>query len=557
VSWESVKTALLSMNRQAAEFLQSDTAVLLLAIISAAVLLVLIFSGLLRRIFSSMTWAQIFMLLAAPYLAGGLVFPQTGSYQAIERVLGADSTVVHILKMLHVGKLYSSPAFIIIFDLILLSTAFCSLRRLFSFLTRERKGERTKAQLQHMNGYVAMRLPEEIEKSPEEHVKKALRKIGIRPVKLPAGVRRKGIGGLFMSVAWHFGLALLLLGCVITYFGAFEGQVTLRRGETKNVPLRSDDTLWAKLEKMAASGLAAVKSPKSPQPKTAAPQLRVTLKEFKVRWAETASFDHPRHRIVKADTKRPVKLVDRMATGLEAGFKLFQEKLKKSVHKIEMKLDPAPKVPLSFRSDLQIADPKKGMFEGSTRVNRPLRHGKIRLYQVAYSYDIEFAVLGKGTVKAATYKPFSLPGTERKFIATVKTGVLKKLDGTEQPLSPVVTVYPLPTKAEREFARPVFDEIVLHEGKQGDVLGLKVTPKVVGASSILQYCYDPALPLLRIGMIVVLVALAVRIYLPRYRVRYLLEVSEARAVLHVVGSEQGLFADGPRLLKKLKSRLNA
>ena len=32
---------------------------------------------------------------------------------------------------------------------------------------------------------------------------------------------------------------------------------------------------------------------------------------------------------------------------------------------------------------------------------------------------------------------------------------------------------------------------------------------------------------------------------------------EARAVLHVVGSEQGLFANGPKLLKKLKSRLHA
>jgi len=531
---------------KASDFLHSDGAIIIISAVSAAVLIVLVFSGLLRRIFSSMVWAEIFLILLAVLLAAGVLIPQTGTYETVEKLFGKESKVVSAIKTLELANVYSSPGFVILLDILLLATFICGITRLFTFATRKRTGDVTKEELQHSPGYLAIRLSVRAERNPERYVTEALRRIGWGKVKLPSGSRRKGVGGLLMSALWHVSLAALIFGCVVSRFAAFDGEVRLMLGKAQTIPTSRSDTLWNKFKSLRETIVKTAVGAERKKQQKAPPTVTVSLQDIKQRWAETVSLVYPTKGEVTGELR---DLECPVCRGLSAGLDVFLNRLKLTLTfgeaGLKTKADEAPTRLLSSEGVLKIATPKGDLYNGVIAINRPLRFKRIYFFEERPAFDVEILAGGRRFV-VKERQAFSIPNEGGKFeVARVIDGTVVSKSGEETDTKPIIVLRNLGTK--REF--------VLREGAAGKVGRTTVAARVAGRGCVVRYRYDPGVPILAVASLIILIALIGRIYLPRYHIRYLLEKGADRAVLHVVGSEHGLFANGARLIRGLQKSL--
>ncbi len=299
---------------------------------------------------------------------------------------------------------------------------------------------------------------------------------------------RKGPWPEGVSLLYHLGMGVAIVGFILSALFSFEGDVTLYPGQPQRVPTVSAHTGFHRFTHDEADTLL-------PDDR----YVELTLKEFITEWELYRSEENP-------DGKY---------------------------------------YPKDWMSDLAIVDDDGAPLERLVEVNRPLRVSGLTFYQMAYEQEFDVVVsVGPEEVErvsAAAYSPFTLESIGGTFHpGTLRVGTLYEKYHDTRPVVPHVTLSWQPPEEPVELDTVVgagkdTAAVVVVEGSgppkervdlgvlsaeeplehQGYVLTLENPYE----GSVLSYRHDPGVATLYISITAFLIGLVIRTYWPSYRVQ--------------------------------------
>lgn len=300
-----------------------------------------------------------------------------------------------------------------------------------------------------------------------------------------------------VSLLYHLGMALAVIGFVISALTSFEGMVTLYPDEPVTVATVSRETgAFAFRERLADWTVGGWRPFEAARPDTTVFEGRsvtLTLDEFVTEW----EYFHDKH------------------------------------------------YPKDWLSRVRVTGEGGGTCPYEVEVNRPLRVAGLTFYQMAYDQSFDVVVLKDGVeierVAAQAYAPFTLESVGGMFFpGTMRVGTLFQRYYEPRPLVPHVPLRwkaPMPETEEHsaeaadtteaEIAPPPRPERIevgdLSAGEPLDVEGVTLMLENPYEGSVLSYRHDPAVPLLYVAVTSFLLGLAIRTYWPSYRVNLWIE----------------------------------
>ena len=300
---------------------------------------------------------------------------------------------------------------------------------------------------------------------------------------------RKGPWPEGVSLLYHLGMGVAIVGFFLSAVFAFEGDITLYPDEPVRVPTVSADT-WLHRHTHAEGD-------------TLIPEDRyveLTLKEFITHWELYRNDDNP-------DGKY---------------------------------------YPRDWMSDLTVVDDDGNSFEKMVEVNRPLRVSGLTFYQMAYEQEFDVVVSLEGEeverVRANAYVPFALESVGGMFFpGTLRVGTLYEKYRETVPVVPHVTISWQPPEepveedtlavAEADSAAATehggghgsgaerVDLGVLSAEEPLEHEGYVLTLENPYEGSVLSYRHDPGVTPLYIAITAFILGLVIRTYWPSYRVQ--------------------------------------
>ena len=316
----------------------------------------------------------------------------------------------------------------------------------------------------------------------------------------------RGFPYWWLSWAYHIGMVLAIIGCFVTFFTAFEGEVTLWPQKEEKISLYSPDTRINKLKKRLGLRV------KEKEPER---EFSLLLEDFKTDYYQTIRIKYPK------------KLLSRLA--IATGFK-----------GIELQRDEGL-YPKLYRTSFKIKIPEGEEIEATTMVNHPFRTKGLTLYQMGYDQRVTLLINGKEK-EVEIFKPFEIEGLKEKFmLKAVQHGRVFRKDGTTSEVKPRVELFRV-----KKFSRPE-SIAMLYMGKAEDVKGVMITFKDYKEGSVLSYRVDPGVWIIGIAALFVFVGLCARVYGGFYRVR----VFQKQGEIYINISTRGLRANRDKILSRI------
>jgi cytochrome c biogenesis protein ResB len=346
----------------------------------------------------------------------------------------------------------------------------------------------------------ALRLPGGIASAKKALTAKRYKILGESDATLTA---RKGPWPEGVSLLYHLGMGVAIVGFFLSALFAFEGDVTLYPGEPVTVPTVSAETGFHRFTHAEAD--------------TVLPDDRyveLTLRAFLTDWELYRNEENPSGKYYPRD----------------------------------------------WKSDLRVVDDKGVGFEKMLEVNRPLRVSGLTFYQMAYEQEFDVVVLEDGEeverATAAAYAPFMLDSIEGTFYpGTLRVGTLYEKYRETRPVVPHIELSWKPPQVLSRRDTTVVDgdtTIVALEGSappkekvELGVLSAEVALEHEGyvlmlenpyEGSVLSYRHDPGVMPLYIAITAFLIGLIIRTYWPSYRVQlWADEGGQARLTFRATG----------------------
>ncbi|MBI5115249.1 cytochrome c biogenesis protein ResB [Candidatus Poribacteria bacterium] len=486
--------------------------------------------GRLYRTMVSVETSLVFLALFAFLFFVGTVFPQSTEPDSLDAYREAGGKLAWLVGGLRLLDLFHSWYFALIAAVFALHLFLCSLHRLgvlrrrhvFRLFTREDLLQRD-----HSFSVACA-----TEASPA-NMEKTLRRIGFRRIRYfseDAHVKRvvseRGLPYRWISWLYHVCILLALGGFCVSYLCAFEGDLTIPVGGKKSVALRSLSTKWSHLLNLL--GL---------RPDARARHVEIELERFITEYTQKPTLQYP----------------DEPAERLSTAWGLNHAP-------IAYWLTADSFYPRDWFSILKVYENGKLIRKKKIEVNDPLRYGGLTFYQAAYDYAFDLQVGDDTLLGIQAETPFMIPQMEGEFrLKTPRLGSLFRRDGSIQILLPSAKLQHRPPEDAPDrspdsppagnSARPWNTVAELSLGTTTEAMHMNMRLDNLRESSVLSYRYDPAVPVLWLATTLLMVAMAVRIYLPWYQVRCHADNTTGRTVITVSLRLVGLFTR-PEILKR-------
>ncbi len=450
------------------------------------------------RIFSSIK-TSVWLLSAMTVLyVLGTVFPQGAELDDYIKQGGRFVTAVRLFDLLNIFK---SPLFILLTLLLSLNLLIC----IFDRYRRMRKRAElipVQAMLKAGNTF---KLDGEIS---VEEVEDRLLRSGFKLIDSSETVRvfGKGVSYWWLSWAYHIGMVLAITGCFVTFFTAFEDEVTLWPEKQERISLYSPDTRINRLKKRLGMRV---------KDKDPSKEFIIKLKEFRTDYYQMLNIDYPK------------EALSRISIAL--GYERIGLKKEKKLY------------PKHYVTSFTIRTPEGKEIEAETRVNKPFRTKGLTLYQMGFDQRVTLVVNGKKR-EVEIYKPFELNPLEGRYLLkSVEHGRVYRKDGSSDEQPPRVGLFRIKKQGKPEEVK------LLYKDRPEDISGVTIVFKDFKEASLLSYRVDPGVWIIGLAALFVFIGLSVRVYGWWYRVR----VFQSHSRVYVNISTRGLLANKEKLLFRL------
>lgn len=476
------------------------------------------FAPWLRRKLSSLTTSIYILGLMALFYTLGTIFPQDAT---LEEYIGAGGKYVWAVKAFGLLEIFSSPAFVLLSLALLLNLAVCTYDRYVSIFGK-------RAYPKDFDSHKTIYLTQNAGEAHAE-VRRVLREhLGFRLVSKDSDwvVMEKGLPWRLLTVLYHAGLLVCVIGFFITFFFAYEGEVTLYPGKPSTIKPGETGRLQGLL---------------SFTPKETGWSL--LLDEFSAQYYQRAKLDYPKER------------ASRLAVGLGWQAPAY-----------ELKEDSL--FPKEWTSSLRVIKDNLTVHAKTIEVNDPLKYGGYTFYQMGYEQKVKIKVDSSPILfETKTGEDLFIPGLSNpvKF-SELKTGTMQKIEGGIEKIVPFTKVSVLKGGGgadsgigsagggeKKSEAKKEYDEAgTLRLGSTIEVEGRRLTLSDVEEASLLSFRYDPGVPLLWLAGIFVLATLSLRCYSSFYTLAYNIDETGGITFVDLNVSARGVFADRDKLLRRLE-----
>jgi cytochrome c biogenesis protein ResB len=261
-----------------------------------------------------------------------------------------------------------------------------------------------------------------------------------------------------LSLIYHLGFIICFLGIFISYVFSF----------TRDITLYPD-----KPEVISYSGFTKDK------------RFEIKLKKFISEYTQFPSFNYPK--------------------GILSRLAIF---LGWNTNKLSYKISSNSYFPKDWKSSLEIYVDGKIVKEKTIEVNSPLKHEGLTFYQMGYEEKFDLYIKeSKKSIKVKINTPFKINNNKYK-LKDFKSGSLFRIDGKVENIHPFVKLVSISNKKNE------IGTIMIN--KPFKINNFTIIIKGVEQGSILSYRYDPGIPFLWIGGILVIGGMWIRTFLYFY-----------------------------------------
>ncbi|GAB4353060.1 MAG: cytochrome c biogenesis protein ResB [Candidatus Abyssubacteria bacterium] len=451
----------------------------------------------------------------------GTIFPQSSDPDRLERYRAAGGKLVEVVGALDLLNIFHTWYFAALSGLFTLHLLLCSIERLGALRKRPKFALFTKDDLLKRDHSFSIACPAN-ERTHE--IENILRSLGFRRVRyysedssITRVIVEKGLPFRWLSWLYHLCILASIIGFLLTYLYAFEGELTIPVGERKTVSLAS------------SSGVLRALHPHFKDEKPRPDQIEVELVDFITEYTEKPVLHY-------SDTLRNRFFAAWGLAGKSITYSLSRNSL----------------YPRDWFSILRVYRNGTLVKTKKIEVNDPLRYAGHTFYQIGYDYQFNLKVGEETLSDIQANAPFSIPAIEGDLrLRTPKVGVLFRYDGRLQILSPSATLEYRPPREPRTWSTVA--ELRLNQPKE--VMQTQLTMTGFRESSVLSYRYDPGVPLLWIATAALMILMTLRLYVPWYQVRCHSETSNGRTLVTAGIRMVGLFARPDRIMQKLSDEL--
>ncbi len=452
-----------------------------------------------RKLASIETSVYLLCLLALSFIIG-TIFPQGGDFEEYVKEGGRFVLFVEAFDLL---DFFSSPLFLFIALLFVLNLVICTYERYKALFAKRRFPDSFTPTRSFLVTQDAARAHEE--------TRKILKETGFRLVDKDSAwiVMEKGLPYRWLTWGYHAGIAVCLAGVLLTFLFAFEDAITLSPGSAQTVIPSATGRV---------QGLWQDASPQT--------DFHLLLDSFTTEYEESHELDYPE------DKKT------RLAMGL--GWKLPEHRISSD-----------PLFATDWKAGLKaVSSSGTTLAEKEIEINEPMKHGGYTFYLMGFEQRLKLRVNDSFMpldVKADD--EVIIPGSTVKLsLGTLRAGKVKRLDGSVDELTPYVTAKDSASKDDPALLR--LNQSIIVDGNIVTLVGFT-------EQAILSYRYDPGVVLLWIGGIIVLVALAMRLYGSYYMLAYTVDDADAIVSVNFNITSKGIFAHPERIEATIEELLTA
>ncbi|MBI3753862.1 MAG: cytochrome c biogenesis protein ResB [Deltaproteobacteria bacterium] len=478
--------------------------------------------------FASLKTSCVFLGILVGFYILGTIFPQGASLDDYIKSGGRFTSFVIFFDLLN---LFTTPGFLITAFLLFINLTICAIER-FLMLRSQRKTVSDGSQFSESFSFPLDINPqlESAEESVKEIFKKELKfneKACPHTKDFGVGacadsgitIMEKGWSYRWLTWIYHSAILLCFFGFFLTYLFSYEDEITLYPGEA------------AAIKPAAVS-----RWNKSWGSKPQELGFKLMLDEFITEYNQFPKLDYPADKLSRLAVAMGWK---------DPKYILKNESYFPKDWKSRLKV-----INLSPKS--VIGEGKQTVLEKTIEVNDPLSYQGITFYQAAYKQNLKVQVDDNPILfETEVGKELIIPGIDGMLkFGAIRTGMLFKKDGSTEKIKPFTeaTLIKEDSSGKREVEKL---------GKLEQDGGLYVADKRISLrefkeASILSYRYDPGVPVLWWSGVIVLLAMAIRIFGAWYRIIYRIEEKNGRPHLLFKVKTRGLMADEERLIKMVQ-----
>lgn len=467
----------------------------------------------LYRTLSSTTFALLVLAILALLTIVGTIVPQGMSEEVYLRAWGKP--LYERLRTLGLLDAYHSWWFITIGLLFFLNLLLCTLNRIIRLFRPKSQISLTPSTLKAMpiqtETLVERDLPTTRQKLLNILIGKGFKS---REVVSDEGVSirtQKGISSETISIVYHIGMVFAFIGFFLSYFFAYSGDVSVKKGEKVKIPSVFPKTKWSKIFKSDTT--------KIPE----GYELRLDEFNTEYNWHKNITY------------KKTV-----------AGkFGLLK--------KVELAKEPTY-FAKDWKSIVSIYERGQLIKTAKIEVNYPLFYKGLTVYQVKFPQEIRLKISPPETViTVRPQEPFPVPQvqlpslrtdtSEKYIIGIVNLGILYRKGEKPESIIPNANFYIRSEDGQqKKLGRIYLNQPFDHNGK-------KFILEDIIESSGLSYRSDPGIIYLWIFVILFMLFMGLRIYLTFYQLQILLIPEEKWVRVLIGGKSTGLLEN---LLTKIK-----
>lgn len=453
------------------------------------------FSSLYRQFTSIKTSVYILGALAFFYLLG-TIFPQGGELQAY---IDAGGKFVFLVRVFTLLDVFSSPLFLVAAFLLLINLCICVYERYKTLFTR-RVGPPAAP------NHTLCLTQDYTEAQPE--VRRVFREeLGFRLVYKDDRwvTMEKGIPWKLFTWLYHAGIIICFIGFFTTYLFAYEDTITLWPGKATPVEPSTGSTVAGLLgSEPGGDGLSLV------------------LDEFTTEYYHTPSLEYPEGKI------------SRLAMGLGWNPPTYE-------------ITDKSYFPKEWTARVRVIEQGEEELNKAIELNDPLKYGGYTFYLMNFKQVYKVKVDDNPLpIEAEAGHDVVVPGVEAPLkFGSLKAGTLYRLDNVVEDITPFTTVSSAGgDDGYEDLGRVELGEAAVVEGRRVKFAGFE-------EGVVLSYRYDPGVPILLFGGILIVAFMAIRIYGGWYRATYRISEADGIATLEVFITTRGLWADREKLAERL------
>ncbi len=338
----------------------------------------------------------------------------------------------------------------------------------------------------------------------------------------------KGISYLLVSILFHLGIFLCVIGFMQTYLVNYEGYISIYPDEIKEVDTVGKDT-----------------------------RLYKALSYFKNDLDSLLGFDLDGYTLSK---ESKIKLA---MEGFHTEYTWFNE-------------DYYPK---DWKSDIIVYDEDDNVAAKKTiEVNDPIYYEGFAFYQEAYEQSCDLYIVksdesgnddpasgekpsgdGEEPIPVKPNEPFTIKGQDGRFmLGTVRVGKLfRRFKEGYEDITPNVDIYLYPPMEEPKEGeapgKPKREKVGnLKINEPDEIKGLTLYFNNFKEATVVSYRKDAGVPILWFASIMLFIAICIRIYFPYYKLQIHIEpVDDKSSLLKAGGNSLGLLANLQKQLDKV------